>query len=287
MSAKTASPTSSPGRARLHSDVLARYGDADGPRELRCLHLADGTRLVVDWRMQRRADARLVGSLAVEEPRENACLLAELYVADASRGCCRRLCAADLQGASASRPDVDVEPVAELRDDADAAYALVPIPCGKSYAVLRWTRRAARDREPRPLCLREVISQLQAYEPARSITLRALTCHDGDSAVSVARLREELARVETSPIVLNRALREAVLAHAEHGTSLSEIALRCGRTKRGRDGGITGETSWLTRRIGVRPEGGESAPTPWIHSDVLALIARQGLGVSPLEVEAA
>jgi len=26
-------------------------------------------------------------------------------------------------------------------------------------------------------------------------------------------------------------------------------------------------------------------PTPWVHSDVLALIARRGLGLSPREVE--
>ena len=69
------------------------------------------------------------------------------------------------------------------------------------------------------------------------------------------------------------------------GLSLSEIAIRCGRVKRDCKGNESGETSWLARRLGILPEGGRSAPTPWIHSDVLALIARDGLGVSPREVE--
>jgi hypothetical protein len=66
---------------------------------------------------------------------------------------------------------------------------------------------------------------------------------------------------------------------------MSEIAIRCGRVKRDRRGNESGETSWLARRLGLLPEGGQSTPTPWIHSDVLALIARSGLGLSPREVE--
>jgi hypothetical protein len=33
------------------------------------------------------------------------------------------------------------------------------------------------------------------------------------------------------------------------------------------------------------PEGGEDKPTPWIHSQTLALIARDGLGGCPHEIE--
>ena len=89
-----------------------------------------------------------------------------------------------------------------------------------------------------------------------------------------------------SPIVLNRALREAVLERVGSGElSLSEIAIRCGRVKRDSGGNVSGETSWLGRRLGLLPEGGKSSPTPWIHSDVLALIARSGLGMPPREVE--
>jgi hypothetical protein len=87
-------------------------------------------------------------------------------------------------------------------------------------------------------------------------------------------------------VVLNRGLREAVLDAIDRGgVSMSEIAFRCGVLKRDRRGKTSGETSWVARRIGVMPEGGEKAITPWVHTDVLALIARKGLGVSPREVE--
>ncbi len=57
--------------------------------------------------------------------------------------------------------------------------------------------------------------------------------------------------------------------------------MRCGRVKRDAAGNESGETSWLARRLGLLPEGGRKRATPWIHSDVLALIARDGLGVEP------
>ena len=86
--------------------------------------------------------------------------------------------------------------------------------------------------------------------------------------------------------MLNRRLRLLVLAKVERRElSMSEIAIRCGRVKRDRRGNESGETSWLARRLGLLPEGGQSTPTPWIHTDVLALIARSGLDVSPREVE--
>jgi len=66
---------------------------------------------------------------------------------------------------------------------------------------------------------------------------------------------------------------------------MSEIATRCGRRKLDANGNHSGETSWLARRIGILPEGGKSTPTPWVSSDVLALIARNGLGIAPREAE--
>jgi hypothetical protein len=117
-------------------------------------------------------------------------------------------------------------------------------------------------------------------------TSQALRDFGADETVSTAVLRVELMRVRESPIVLNRGLREAVLeVIARQGLSMSEIAMRCGRVKRDSTGNASGETSWLARRLGLLPEGGRSTPTPWVHSDVLALIARDGLGISPLEVE--
>jgi hypothetical protein len=99
-------------------------------------------------------------------------------------------------------------------------------------------------------------------------------------------LAAELARLAESPIVLNRRLREAVQARLARGdVTMSEIAIRCGRVKQDRRGNTSGETSWLGRRLGLLPEGGADQPTPWVHSDTLALIARDGLAMSPNQVE--
>jgi len=131
-----------------------------------------------------------------------------------------------------------------------------------------------------------VVGSLESYEPVRTLTRAALVLHDGESEVSSAVLRAELERVLNSPIVLNRRLRMVALATIEQEeVSISELAIRCGRVKRDRRGNESGETSWLSRRLGILPEAGRRAPTPWIHSDVLALIARRGLGISPREVE--
>jgi hypothetical protein len=137
-----------------------------------------------------------------------------------------------------------------------------------------------------PVCLRETVGALERYEPVCGLTRRALARYRDDTNVSTAVLRGELERLRESPIVLNRKLRQTVLAAIErHGLSLSEIAIRCGRIKRDSKGNASGETSWLARRLGILPESGASRPTPWVHSDVLALIARNGLGISPREVE--
>jgi len=136
------------------------------------------------------------------------------------------------------------------------------------------------------LPLRQVFGLLQAYEPAASMTRTALAAHPQSAGVSVSALRSELNRACNSPIVLNRALRERVeRVVATEGLSMSEIALRCGRVKHDKRGNGSGETSWIARRIGQLPEAGAQHPTPWLHTDVLALIARDGLGVSPHEVE--
>jgi hypothetical protein len=136
------------------------------------------------------------------------------------------------------------------------------------------------------LTLRDVLAHFEEYEPMRQITVAARARLHPDARVSTVALRGELARVNASRIVLNRGLREAVAQRVARGElSMSEIAIRCGRFRRDRHGNLTGETSWLGRRIGLLPEGGEATPTPWVHSDVFALIARQGLGLSPNEVE--
>jgi hypothetical protein len=132
--------------------------------------------------------------------------------------------------------------------------------------------------------LRELVGTLEDYEPARSMTATALRAQ-WPRDVGLSTLSLELSRLLRSPIVLNRGLREAVERAVRAGTSMSEIALRCGRLKSDRNGNRSGETSWLARRIGQMPEAGRARPTPWVHSDTLALIARDGLDLSPREVE--
>lgn len=84
--------------------------------------------------------------------------------------------------------------------------------------------------------------------------------------------------------MLNRALREAVLQEIDRGASMSGIAIRCGRIKPTATG-VCGETTWLARHIGLKPDSSSGRITPWVHTDVLALIARKGLGITPADVE--
>lgn len=241
-------------------------------------------------------DRRLVAHIAPDEPRENAVVACRSYLEQARRGrcLCRRLTTEDLRTipfsvqAVAETLATGVPSDAWQTDRLGRRFRLERLHTGMSIPELRWTRRPAEpaEDEPRPVSLREAIACLESYEPVRTITGRALACHDHDSTVSITVLRVELARMQESPIVLNRGLREAVLTAVErHGLSMSEIAMRCGRVKRDSAGNESGETSWLARRLGLLPEGGRDAPTPWIHSNVLALIARDGLGITPREVE--
>ncbi len=169
-----------------------------------------------------------------------------------------------------------------ILDSEGRAYLLGYTSGRLAIPELRWLRSP----DDRAVSIREVVGALESYEPARAHTRAAIARHGGDPALSVAVLRAELRRLDASRIVLNRGLREAVLeANRTRGLSMSEIALRCGRVKYDARGNPSGETSWLARRVGLSPEGGERRPTPWVHSDVLALIARAGLDLSPREVE--
>lgn len=277
---------------------LDRRGDA---REVIARAGAAGSTLVIDRDRATHGDARLLAHLAADEPAENAALICRRYLedamADASR--CRLLTVEDAHVAPfADQPAAKAEASAETRAEAiftDAwpvdrlgrRYSLELLDTGMSIPELRWCwLRPGHGSDPEPLSLREAIAALESYEPLQAMTVSALASRRREAGPSMTVLRAELARVQESPIVLNRRLREAVLAVVSRNElSMSEIALRCDRVKRDRRGNESGETSWLARRLGLLPEGGRSTPTPWIHSDVLALIARRGLGVSPREVE--
>jgi hypothetical protein len=167
-----------------------------------------------------------------------------------------------------------------------ATFRLERLASRMSIPELRWTQIPRGGSEVQVASLRECIATVEDYEPLCWVTRAAVERYEPDLTVSTTTLRAELTRVLASPIILNRGLREAVLELVRSEcSSLSEIAIRCGRVKRDSRGNESGETSWLARRIGILPEGGQREPTVWVHSDVLGLIARDGLGISPREVE--
>lgn len=265
-----------------HEQVLRRYNE-DEARELIVRAAHDGARLVIDRDVRARRRERLVGRLDPDEPNANAALLCEHYLGTPpERRRCRAPDRADLAPPAESPPRRAPDPCVR---GAGFEHALRAIPAGMSIPELRWTRAVSSETAV-AVSLRSAIALLESYEPFCHQSRHALACHADDQAVSTTTLRTELTRVLCSPIVLNRALREAVLAKVRCGeTTMSEIAIRCGRLKRGAHGKRSGETSWLARRIGLLPEGGRRVPTPWVHTDVLALIARDGLGIAPREVE--
>jgi hypothetical protein len=283
------------GVGRYESGLLGRYIDPKGAlRRVVALPGARGSVLIVDRDAITLGDRRLVAHLAADEPQENAAVTCEHYLRDAAGRWCRRVVPEDLEAdpfadAEELEPQAEAEPsVEKLTDRQGRIYCLEINSTGMSIPELRWWRRSfsAEQESFEPISMREAIAGLESYEPVRTLTHRALALHRDNAEVSIAVLRAERARMDVSKIVLNRGLRRAVLAAATtQGLSMSEIAIRCGRVKRDSRGKESGETSWLARRLGIAPEGGKSTPTPWIHSDVLALIARCGLGISPREVE--
>jgi hypothetical protein len=289
----TARPRRDSGRAER--GLLGRYLDADGrQRQVVALPGARGSALVVDRDVCTLGDLRLVAHLAAEEPPENAALVCDHYLADTEGHWCRRVTAEDLRAVpygEAEEQDPDLEAQAtpsptSLTDMRGRTYRLERCHTGMSIPELRWHRRLSAAERSEPVGMREVIASLESYEPVRTLTSRALVLHRADREVSTSMLRTEQARVESSEIVLNRGLRQAALATAAaQELSMSEIAMRCGKIRCDARGRTSGETSWLARRLGLAPEGRGGTPTPWIHTDVLALIARHGLGISPREVE--
>lgn len=282
-----------PRHTRLRGAPLASYLGPDGrARELLALPGHAGSVLVLDRDAATLCDRRLVAHLASDEPPENAELICRHYLEDTSGRWCRAVRVEDLAlDPLAPKTDSREDPCvhdAYVEDHEGSVYRLAPISGDRSVSQIRWCRRVEQANEPlwEQMSLREVVGALQCYEPMRTLTERAIVLYEEDASIAVTRLAGEFDRLCASPVVLNRGLREAVL-NAIHrgGTSMSEIALRCGVVKRDRRGNASGETSWLARRIGVMPEGGERRITPWIHTDVLATIARKGLGISPREVE--
>jgi hypothetical protein len=273
---------------------LASYRDEQGrTRDLLALPGHGGSVLVLDRDAATLCDRRLVAHLAADEPQGNAELVCNHYLKDVKGRWCRRMRPEDprisplVREADGMRHDPHSQDALVVGRDGNL-YRLSPIRGERCILQMRWCRAAAEsdDRCWRQISLRDVIGAVESYEPMRELTEQAIALHDTDRSVSVTRMRAELERLDGSPVVLNRRLREVVLDVVDRGgISMSEIASRCGVVKRDRRGKVSGETSWLARRIGIMPEGGEKAITPWIHSEVLGSIARKGLRISPREVE--
>jgi hypothetical protein len=273
---------------RRAADLGCYRDDAGRERTLIARPGAGGSVLVIDQDAGTLADRRLVAHLAADEPAANARIAAELYLADLEGRFARALEDRDWLALPDGRdpPDEPEPPTpGELRDGRGRRYHLAAVSEHRYGRQTRWLRRGPRGRSE-TVTLRQVIGTLEAYEPARAMS-RAAVAHPPRGASSDV-LARELRTLERSPLVLNRALREAVHRRVRAGElSLSCIAARCGRGKHRATGLRVGDTTWLQRRLGALPEAGESEPRPWIHTDVLALIARQGLGIEPREVELA
>ncbi len=275
--------------------MLARYSDPNGRlREVLTQPGFAGSVLLIDRDATTHGDHRLVAHLAADEPSGNAAVICRDYLSYPGSRLCRSLMPADLSlapFAEGHHDDCETDfndlNSGELLDGHGRSYRLLSFSDRIAIPELRWHRlpSASCDEEPQPLSLRRVIGALESYQPVRDITARALLRHRHDRRMSSSTLRAELERVDGSPIVLNRGLREAVRKAVAQGLSMNEITIRCGRFKHGARGKTFGDTSWLARRVGLQPSAGESHPTPWVHSEVLGLIARRGLGISPREVE--
>lgn len=261
-----------PARTRpKRSRRLGRYIalDTRQQREVVRIKLRDGGTLVVDYERGSLDDGRLVAHLAPDEPGQNAQIVCDLYLADQSRGHCRPLSPQDFEvTAHAATPAGTIQPApptSSLRDADGHVYRIreLPLtgaPLGGCRRELRWTRSLRPDREDAyaAVSVRQVIGSLQAYEPALTITRDALA--HSDERVCVRPLREQLDRLAESPIVLNKRLRHEVQHRVGRGdVSMSQIAMRCGKVKRGPRGNLSGQTSWLARRIGLMPEAGSGS----------------------------
>lgn len=278
------------GESQSRPARLGGYRDSCGRRrEVIALGGCAGSLLVVDRDATTLCDRRLVAHLGPDEPFGNAALVCHSYISHPSARWCRRLRPDDLLAIPPGEHGFGAPPPTATVDARGYAHRLRPVKRERSVIELRWCRRRRGCSTGRwePVGLREVIAALESYYPVRGITAAAIAYHRNDPTIALRQLRSEYRWLCTSPVVLNRALREAVLCAIDRDDlSMSEIALRCGVVKRDKRGKHSGETSWLARRVGLMPEGGAKQITPWIHSDVLALIARKGLRVSPREVEA-
>src|ERR1019366_5238278 len=202
-------PTShQPGRntdAHRVPSRLGRYTDhrSGATREIVSLPGTAGSRLVIDRDAVTLGDGRLVAHLAADEPAENDRIVAEVYLADDTRGNCRLVSAEDLEltpfASSSPGTDSKASPDTPLVDSDGVVYRIREISEDGSFPELRWTRSSGTSSQERiAVTLREVVAHLEDYEPARTITSTALAVHHDNRSLSTCRLQGELERMTTS-----------------------------------------------------------------------------------------
>jgi hypothetical protein len=260
-------------------------------REIVCRAGATGSRLVIDRLAGAGADERLVAHLAADEPAKNARIVCEAYLADA-RKACRRVQSEDFDRAPVHEiapPDEssEVSVAGQLMDGSGCAYRLEPDWTENAVQEMRWRRLTpCANGRGEAVSVRSVIGALERYEPVLSLTRQAISNVASDPTLSCSVLCAQLRCIEKGRVVLNRRLREAVHdAVDQRELTLSEIAISCGRLRRRSQDCSRPDTTWVRRRIGDACDTTTGRPTAWVSSDVLALIAREGLGVDPREVE--
>jgi hypothetical protein len=286
--AATADAALDPAPARCARRPLGTYTDPHGRRrEIVMRPGAYGSVLVIDEDAQTLGDRRLVAHLPCDEPAANAVVVSRLYLADPHGRIARAVVPDDWRRAPGAAPRPDAPPAGSALVDArQCAFRLAVRTAAWGGGELRWTAADPPGETTGTVGLRDVVGALEAYEPACAMTEHAVR-RPPDPLISTLALAGELERLRRSRTVLNRPLREAVQQAVDDGLSLSQIAARCGRHKSRRTAPRVGDTSWLGRRIGLVPEAGRDEPSPWIDTDVLALIAREGLGLDPRQVEPA
>src|ERR1039458_8181725 len=197
-----------PGSSARRVCCLGRYValDTGQTRAIVSLPRPDASTLVVDYLVSTLGDGRLVAHLASDEPPENARIVCEMYLADETRGRCRRLTPQDLDRSRLADSPPNGNGAASqhtpLLEAETCGDRIREIATDGSLAELRWTRSLHPGREEpfEAVSVRDVVARLQDYEPARAITTGTLAVHHQDCGLSSCRLRGELERLTCSPI---------------------------------------------------------------------------------------
>ena len=142
-------PSVTPQRASARRASDGTSSTKQDVRKLIGLARPDGSTFVVDRLARTAGDGRVVAHIAASERPENACIIAEMYLADERRRRCRLLSADDLaRTRPASSPASIASTVldhAPLLDGEDYCFRIRELTTGRSVPELRWARSRLHD----------------------------------------------------------------------------------------------------------------------------------------------